>query len=80
MWREELQNPQVTYGTEQWMAVRTHEWLLIKPKNSPDDEYSEKLFRKPEDLWEILDVANQYPLVVEDFRKTGQLTFPAETC
>lgn len=80
MWRDELHNSQVTYGTDHWRAVRTHGWLLIQSKNSPDDEFSEKLFRKPDDLWEILDVANQYPSIVEDYRSTGQLSFPTETC
>lgn len=32
-----------------------------------------ELYRKPEDIWEAFDVADQHPQIVESFEKTGKL-------
>jgi len=79
-WRDSFNRQQIEYRSGDAVATRTRDWLLIQKNVEGDDvESSIQLYRKPEDIWEILDVANQYPQVVEHFVETGILSFPPET-
>jgi arylsulfatase A-like enzyme len=39
-----------------WQAIREREWLLVRNRS----EGVEKLYIKPEDRWQVLDVLSQY--------------------
>lgn len=76
-WRDSLDRQQIEYRSGDAVATRTRDWLLIQTNDESDlAESSIQLFRKPEDIWEVLDVADQYPQVVEHFVETGILSFP----
>lgn len=76
-YRDSLTNNQITYSSGVTTATRTQHWLHLQSNETDDHgETSQQLFRKPEDVWEILDVADQYPQVIDHFAITGQLSFP----
>ncbi len=78
-WRDSLDRQQIEYRSDTAIATRTRDWLLIQTNDKGDlAEKSIQLYRKPEDIWEILDVADQYPQIVEHFVETGILSFPPE--
>ncbi|WP_145198854.1 hypothetical protein [Thalassoglobus polymorphus] len=78
-WRDQLVTGQIQYASEQERAVRTEHWLLIQSREAKaDDRDSMFLFRKPEDVWEILNVVDQYPQVIDNYIETGQLTYPED--
>lgn len=58
----------VTSGTDGAKRVTTCEWAAIFPSVRNDAESKPVLFRKPEDYWEVNDVAALEPLVVEELR------------
>lgn len=76
-YRDSLFSGQITYQTSGATATRTKHWLQFQlHTENAHGETVQKLFRKPDDIWEILDVADQYPQVIEHFAATGELTFP----
>lgn len=77
---EEAEQVQIEYRCEGAVATRTREWLLIQNVDNNDEDLDPELvlYRKPEDLWEQLDVAEQYPQLVDHFLQTGHLTFPSQ--
>ncbi len=78
-WRDQLVTGQIRYASEHERAVRTERWLLIQSReDKADDPDSMFLFRKPEDVWEILNVVDQYPQVIDNYIETGQLTYPED--
>ncbi len=78
-WRDSLHRQQIEYRSDNAVATRTRDWLLIQTDAEGDDaENCIQLYRKPEDIWEVLEVADQYPQVVEHFQETGILSFPSE--
>lgn len=53
-------------------AIRTHHWHLVVPiEPDPDDPpRGVQLYRKPEDRWDMNDVAGQYPEIAEHLELT----------
>lgn len=75
--RDSIAVKQITYSTAEVVATRTRDWLHFCENHADEHgEHSQQLFRKPEDVWEILDVSDQYPQLIEHFEATGELTFP----
>ncbi len=69
-------NRQIRYESPQSIAHRTFDWLLIEKRLDENRLPTEGLFalhRKPEDIWEILNVADQFPDLIQVFQETGQL-------
>ncbi|HWL08072.1 MAG TPA: hypothetical protein VNQ76_06705 [Planctomicrobium sp.] len=69
-WSCDLQTQEIYWKTSTLSAIRTWDWLLIKYHDANDNEEERDgpqvvLFRKPEDHWEMLDVATQHPDLVE---------------
>jgi hypothetical protein len=64
---------QLVYESPAARAVRDDDWLFVQRRNPPatadaaneGEERNAYLFRKPEDAWELLDVADQHPELVE---------------
>ena|GEM_PF-2267004 len=75
-WREELQEAPVIFQHGPACSLRTRDWLLIdmREPTAPGQESGIALFRKPEDIWETLDVAAQHGDIVETYLATGRLT------
>ncbi|TWT57418.1 hypothetical protein KOR42_07790 [Thalassoglobus neptunius] len=71
---------QISYQSRSMLAVRTEHALLIRSRDGDDsdDDHFLSLYLKPEDFWEVLDVASQYPVVVDHFFETGELTLPQQ--
>jgi hypothetical protein len=64
------EQPAIRYSCETAHAWRSRDWLLIQQSIIEGSDSPEvRLFRKPEDVWETLDVAAQYPDLVEEFQK-----------
>ncbi|MEW4490148.1 hypothetical protein AB1L42_18835 [Thalassoglobus sp. JC818] len=78
--RDEAGATQIEYQSRSMQAIRTEQALLIRSRESDESGESHflSLYLKPEDCWEVLDVASQYPLVVEHFLETGELTLPQQ--
>ena len=57
-------------GTAEW-SVRTREWALLLPAAQPDGDppRAPRLYEKPDDRWEVNDLARQRPEVVEELEK-----------
>jgi hypothetical protein len=55
------------HGAAEW-AVRTADWAYLWPRYQPpeDEPRAPQLYRKPDDYWEVNDVALQHPDVVEE--------------
>ena len=78
-WQNELTDSSVQYDSPLAHAVRTENWLFIERRHPPesageiadpaqDEEEPEvRLYRKPEDVWESMDLASQYPDVLDSF-------------
>jgi len=66
-------------------GLRTGAWYLRHPTSTtsdadndqPNDQSADQLYVKPDDLWEVNDVANRAPEVVEQLRKVEQETLTA---
>ncbi|OWK43352.1 sulfatase [Fimbriiglobus ruber] len=56
--------------TAEW-AVRTREWLLVKPGEQPpdDDPRGLLLFEKPDDRWEVNNLLSRHPERAEELEK-----------
>jgi hypothetical protein len=68
---------EICYACASAQARRSPDWLLIQQiaGENPEDS-AVRLFRKPEDVWEVLDVASQYPDLIEEFmKKPGETAF-----
>lgn len=74
---------EIVYQSASAQAIRDKDWLFIQRREPPGtqqaadqrDERGAYLFRKPEDAWELLDVADQYPELLEHLKTTGRLPF-----
>ncbi|WP_437223903.1 hypothetical protein SH661x_003405 [Planctomicrobium sp. SH661] len=69
-----------TFRSESASAVRTPSWLLVEnltgAQSSAVDAASDpeiQLFRKPEDFWDVNDVASQHPDLIDYYRQHGRL-------
>lgn len=51
----------------------TEQPQLIAASHPDVEDRRPLLFHKPEDIWEVLDVAEQYPQVIAHYQSTGQL-------
>ncbi|SFH87938.1 alkaline phosphatase family protein [Planctomicrobium piriforme] len=75
-WRDSLVHNELRLDSPLSKAVRTQKWLLVEKKNDPDEASAMRevrLFRKPEDVWEMLDVASQFPELIDHYLETGEL-------
>lgn len=70
--RPEPSSSQLVTQSDQAISIRTSDWLFVQQLHHDDEEPKTLLFKKPEDRWEVLSMAAQYPDVVEGFRQ--QLT------
>jgi len=68
----------LTYRSELAQSWRTKDWLLIErllPASDSSKSPAEselRLYRKPDDYWEVHDLAGQFPDLIEAYRSTGQ--------
>lgn len=73
---------EIRYSSPLATAMRNQDWLAIRrdPQSAASgvaveaEESVVQLFRKPEDAWEILDVATQFPALIERVQTAGQLS------
>jgi len=69
----------LTYRSELAQGWRTKDWLLIERLLSANDssespeEPELRLYRKPDDCWEVYDLAGQFPDLIESYRSRGHL-------
>ena len=78
-WRDDDSEQQIEYHSKSFRNIRTHKWLLqIDESHQIDDQPECQLFHKPEDVWNRLDVASQYPTLIDHFFETGSLTLPLQ--
>ncbi len=54
----------ISHTPEGARSLRTEHWRYVQAGSSTSEEW---LFRKPEDVWDLLDVAGQHPLVLDEF-------------
>ena len=64
--------------SEQSISIRTPTWLFVQRLSDNNQEPQSLLFKKPEDRWEVLDVADQYPDVVEQFSQQLTANYDSE--
>ncbi|WP_437202649.1 hypothetical protein [Planctomicrobium sp. SH664] len=75
-WQESLRAELIEYRSRLARAVRTRSCLLIESLQSGAQMMEEseiRLFLKPEDVWDLLDVASQHPDQIDRYRATGRL-------
>lgn len=66
-WRHGVATRRLTiHSGESHHILRTAEWLCVLPH---DHDALPALYHQPEDPWALLNVARQYPHVVDDFRQ-----------
>ena len=72
----QLRAERIQYESPMASATRTSNWLFIQRTDTGLADSSEdetvQLFRQPEDRWQSLDVAAQYPEVVDQFTGSQQ--------
>ncbi|WP_437193611.1 hypothetical protein [Planctomicrobium sp. SH527] len=70
MWQDDLDEEPIVVQTESSLATRSEAWLIVERIAGRDElntEANVALFKKPEDLWEMQDVASQYPDLIDDY-------------
>ncbi len=75
-WREAI----YIKSSDSTFAVRTSDFYLIEDKASPEEAANSFLpnlflYVKPDDLWDIYNVANQSPQITEELHRQQQLFF-----
>lgn len=55
--------PRISEASPARSIIQTHEWLCVLPR---DEDHPPALYHLPEDQWALLNVAPQYPHVVEE--------------
>jgi hypothetical protein len=57
-------------GPDEW-ALRTHDWAFFLPvRSQPEDPRGPRLYVKPDDRWEVNDLAQHHPELSERLEKT----------
>ena len=75
-WAERVTPKMIRWETPEVIAVRNQDWLIVESRegtSESDEQERVMLFRKPEDLWDVLDLAQQFPALIEDYERTGLL-------
>ena len=74
-WRDRRGRSQIEYRIGTKSFVRDSRWLLVREQR-PDSDVQPRLYCQPDDMWQVLDVADQHLELIAHFDATGELTFP----